>query len=54
MKGFYTVTEFAEKTGVTRQTVVNWINNKKIKKIQLPNGHYRIPELEFKKILGEV
>lgn len=48
---FMTVTEFANALKVTRQTVVNWITDKKIKCAVMPNGHYRIPTDELKKIM---
>lgn len=50
MKGFLTVTQTANEFGVTRQAISKWITDKKIKYIQLPGGHYRIPESEIKRI----
>jgi len=51
MKGFLTVAEFSKKMGYSRQAISKWIKEDKIKYIVLPNGHYRIPEIEVRRIL---
>ena len=51
MRGFLTVAETAEKLGYSRQAISRWIKENKIAYIRLPNGHYRIPEVEIRRIL---
>ena len=41
---FLTVTQAAQKMGVSRQTIYSWINNEQIKTIRTPGGRLRIPE----------
>jgi excisionase family DNA binding protein len=49
----YTVSEFADLVGVTRQTVHRWINLGTIKTVELSGGWRRIPESEVKRFKGE-
>ena len=51
MEDFFTVTEFSKLLKVSRQSVFNWIKEKKIKYAELPSGHYRIPKAEYEKIM---
>jgi len=43
--------EVAELLGVDRHTVVKWVKEGMIRAVRLPNGRYRIPESEVRKIL---
>ena len=43
------VTEVAEKLGFSRQTILKWINDEKIKAIRIER-EYRIPDSELKRI----
>ena len=40
--------EVGKKLGVSTQTVVNWIESGKLKAINSPGGHYRIPAHQLK------
>jgi excisionase family DNA binding protein len=47
----YSTGKAAEILGVCKATIYNWIKDGKIEYTRLPNGHYRIPELEIIKKL---
>lgn len=40
---FFTPSEVARRVGVSRQTVVGWINEGRIPSHTTPGGHHRIP-----------
>ncbi|MEI7752225.1 MAG: excisionase family DNA-binding protein [Candidatus Omnitrophota bacterium] len=44
---YITTTEFARVCNVTRLTVINWVNKKKIRSVQTMGGHRRIPLMEL-------
>ena len=46
-----TVTETAKIFGVSRQTIISWINKGRIKAVR-PLKEYRIPESEIKRLMG--
>jgi len=46
------VSEVAEKLGVSKQTVWRWIREGKLKVVKLPSGRYRIPSEELEKVIG--
>jgi excisionase family DNA binding protein len=48
----YSTGKAAEILGVCKATIYNWIKDGKIEYVRLPNGHYRIPELEILKKLS--
>jgi excisionase family DNA binding protein len=48
----YSTGKAAEILGVCKGTIYNWIKEGKIEYARLPNGHYRIPELEIIKRLS--
>jgi excisionase family DNA binding protein len=45
--GFFTPQGAAEKLGVSKQTVLNWIKNGKINAERTPGGHFRITVEDF-------
>ena len=47
-----TVTETARIFGVSRQTIISWINKGRIKAIR-PLKEYRIPESEIDRLMGK-
>lgn len=47
-KMYYTPAEFGAMLGVSRQTVVGWIWQGRLKAMQTPGGHYRIPASEVR------
>jgi excisionase family DNA binding protein len=47
----YSVGKAAQILGVSKRTLYNWIRQRKIEYVRLPNGHYRIPESAILKIL---
>lgn len=46
-KLFYTPTEVANRVGVSRQTVVKWIEQGRLDAELTPGGHHRIPAAAF-------
>ena len=48
----YTVTEVAKMFSVSRQTVLKWINNGKIKAVKVVKV-YRIPKEEIDRLIDE-
>ena len=48
----YTVTEVAKKFSVSRQTVLKWINNGKIKAVKVVKV-YRIPKEEIDRLIDK-
>jgi len=50
MKEFITVSELAKEFGFSRQAVSRWLLEGKVKYIKLPNGQYRIPKEEIKRL----
>lgn len=48
----YTVTEVANKFSVSRQTVLKWINNGKIKAVKVVKV-YRIPKEEIDRLIDK-
>lgn len=49
-----TVKEFMELMKITaRSTIFNWMREKKLKTVRLPNGHLRIPRSEYDRIVAE-
>ena len=51
-KEMYTTAEVGKIFGVTRQTILVWINRGVIK-ATMPNGSYRIPKSEIDRVKGE-
>ena len=51
-KEYLTTTEFATLCGVTRFTIINWINKGKIAAIRTLGKQYRIPLQETVSLLG--
>ena len=51
-KAFYSPTEVGELLGVTSDTVLNYIHDKKVFAIQLSQRTYRIPQRELARMLG--
>lgn len=49
----YTTGEVARLLGVDYVTVARWARDGKIKAVRTPGGHWRIPESEVKRLLGE-
>ena len=49
----YTISDFADIVGVTRQTVHRWINLGIVKVVDLSGGWRRIPDSEIDKFKGE-
>ncbi|MEG9193951.1 MAG: helix-turn-helix domain-containing protein [Candidatus Methanoglobus sp.] len=49
----YTTGEVAEIFGVSYAAVKKWAYSGKIKYIKTPDGKYRYPESEIKRLLGE-
>jgi len=47
----YSIGKATEILGISKRTLYNWIRQRKIEYVRLPNGHYRIPEKEILKIL---
>ena len=45
LKDYLTTTELARFCGVSRFTIINWVNQNKIRVIRTIGGHYRIPVL---------
>lgn len=43
----------AQALGVTTQTIRRWIEAGHLKAVTLPTGHYRIPQAEIDRLLGE-
>ena len=39
----YTITEFSKIAKISRETAYKWINEGKLKTIEIPNGQKRIP-----------
>jgi excisionase family DNA binding protein len=52
MEKIYTVKEVAEYFKVSKQTVHNWIYQKKLNTTSTPGGELRITETEIKKIIN--
>ena len=50
LEKMYTTTEAGKAFGVTRQTILIWINRGVIKAV-MPNGNYRIPKSEIERVL---
>lgn len=48
-----TVTELAQRWGVHRRTVLNWIRTERLTPIRTPGGHFRIPEQEWRRYENE-
>jgi excisionase family DNA binding protein len=46
-KRFYTPSEVAERVGVSRQTVIKWIERGELEAELTPGGHHRIPASVF-------
>src|SRR5687767_6908331 len=46
-KRFYTPSEIAERVGVSRQTVIKWIERGELEAELTPGGHHRIPASVF-------
>ncbi len=46
--------EAAKVLGISYPTLKQWIYKKRVKSIQTPGGHHRIPESEIDKYLGHV
>jgi len=44
---YITTSDFARVCNVTRLTVINWVNQKKIRAVQTMGGHRRIPLMEL-------
>jgi len=45
-KGYLTTTELGELCGVSRSTILNWIEQGKVKAFRTMGGHHRIPASE--------
>lgn len=51
---FYKIGEFAEKVGITRQTLINWSKTGKFKEHhKTPSGHRYYSEEQLKQLIGE-
>jgi excisionase family DNA binding protein len=46
-KRYYTPSEVAERVGVSRQTVIKWIERGELEAELTPGGHHRIPAAVF-------
>lgn len=46
-KRYYTPSEIAERVGVSRQTVIKWIERGELEAELTPGGHHRIPASVF-------
>lgn len=46
-KRYYTPSEVAERVGVSRQTVIKWIERGELEAELTPGGHHRIPSSVF-------
>jgi excisionase family DNA binding protein len=46
-KRYYTPSEVAERVGVSRQTVIKWIDRGELEAELTPGGHHRIPASVF-------
>jgi excisionase family DNA binding protein len=46
-KRYYTPSEVAERVGVSRQTVIKWIERGELEAELTPGGHHRIPASVF-------
>jgi excisionase family DNA binding protein len=46
-KRFYTPSEVADRVGVSRQTVIKWIERGELEAELTPGGHHRIPASAF-------
>ena len=46
-KRYYTPSEVAERVGVSRQTVIKWIERGELDAELTPGGHHRIPAAAF-------
>jgi excisionase family DNA binding protein len=46
-KRYYTPSEVAERVGVSRQTVIKWIERGELEAELTPGGHHRIPAAAF-------
>jgi excisionase family DNA binding protein len=46
-KRYYTPSEVAERVGVSRQTVIKWIERGELEAELTPGGHHRIPASAF-------
>jgi excisionase family DNA binding protein len=46
-KRYYTPSEVAERVGVSRQTVIKWIDRGELDAELTPGGHHRIPASAF-------
>ena len=46
-KRYYTPSEVAERVGVSRQTVIKWIDRGELEAELTPGGHHRIPASAF-------
>jgi excisionase family DNA binding protein len=46
-KRFFTPSEVAERVGVSRQTVIKWIERGELEADSTPGGHHRIPASAF-------
>jgi excisionase family DNA binding protein len=46
-KRYYTPSEVAERVGVSRQTVIKWIERGELEAELTPGGHHRIPATAF-------
>jgi excisionase family DNA binding protein len=51
LENHYSTGKAAKILGVSKKTLYGWIKQDKIKCARLPNGHYRIPEIEILKML---
>jgi molybdopterin-binding protein len=48
----YRLREAAEALGVSYQTIKLWIYQKKLRSVQTPGGHHRIPRSEVERLTG--
>lgn len=51
MGDLLTTTEAAEVLRVTSQTIRDWVRANRLKAVELPGGHLRIPQSEIDRIL---
>jgi molybdopterin-binding protein len=54
MRKLYTPREAAQVLGVSYPALKQWIYNGKLKSVQTPGGHHRIPESEVDRLLPRV
>ena len=51
-KRYYTPSEVAERVGVSRQTVIKWIERGELDAELTPGGHHRIPPPSSSRVAG--